>query len=382
MSVIVFLSHTPLSSTFKVGSFHLAREFAKLDHRVVHISPPVTPLHALRLRGHDVRSRAGAMLRRRNRSMAGPIDIVPFALGPWGVLSFRGKGSSWVFVPSLQRVLAQLGVEEIDILAVDEPRFAVQVATLRYKTLVYRATDLYASMREDARIEYCERLLCASADIVIGTSRPVTSHLEAFSEGRRPVLIENGVELNRFRVIYEEPTDLSTLPRPRAIYVGATDDRFSVSDVQSAATANPSVSILLIGPLSEQAKEGLSHLRNVHLLGPRPYEEVPAYLQHCDIGLLPLSDHPANAGRSPMKIYEYAASGLLVAATETPELKRRALSFVTLYNQGHLGAAMRDLLPQLVHLDREAIRLHARDRSWSAIAEKILSMSMSGKRNG
>ncbi len=54
--------------------------------------------------------------------------------------------------------------------------------------------------------------------------------------------------------------------------------------------------------------------------------------------MLPLSEHPTNAGRSPMKLYEYLAAGLRVVARRTPALAAVPLADVALYGPPVAGA--------------------------------------------
>jgi glycosyltransferase involved in cell wall biosynthesis len=57
---------------------------------------------------------------------------------------------------------------------------------------------------------------------------------------------------------------------------------------------------------------------NVHRLGYRPYEELPAYLGAFDAGLLPAVINAYTRSMFPMKFYEYLASGLRVVSTPLP----------------------------------------------------------------
>ena len=59
---------------------------------------------------------------------------------------------------------------------------------------------------------------------------------------------------------------------------------------------------------------------NVHLLGPRPYEGLPAVLRGADAGLIPYVRSALTDSIFPMKVYEYLAAGLPVVATPLPAL--------------------------------------------------------------
>lgn len=52
------------------------------------------------------------------------------------------------------------------------------------------------------------------------------------------------------------------------------------------------------------------------ILGRQEYEKVPQIIQKCQIGLLPLPDSHQWSFSSPLKLFEYAASGLNVIATD------------------------------------------------------------------
>src|SRR6185436_7137771 len=71
--------------------------------------------------------------------------------------------------------------------------------------------------------------------------------------------------------------------------------------------------------------------QNVSLAGPVDYADLPKTLVRYRVGLLPLSDEPTNSGRSPMKLYEYLASGLNVLTRATGPITARGLRDVHSY---------------------------------------------------
>jgi teichuronic acid biosynthesis glycosyltransferase TuaH len=182
---------------------------------------------------------------------------------------------------------------------------------------VYRATDLYAQMRGDERIVDLEQDICRRADVLIGTSEAVAAHLRALS-GRTVHVIGNGVDYQHFAAVREGETapSLPGARATRAIYVGAFDGRFSSAALRAAAVALPRVHFLLAGPGGDRIANAL-RLPNILALGAVEYRRLPALLGACAVGLLPFSRNSAIAGRSPMKLYEYAAAGLTIAATST-----------------------------------------------------------------
>jgi glycosyltransferase involved in cell wall biosynthesis len=130
---------------------------------------------------------------------------------------------------------------------------------------------------------------------------------------------------------------------------------------------------VLIGSGTAVAEIAASRLANVHLFGIRPYADLPTYLQHASAGLLPLNAHPANAGRSPMKFYEYAAAGLPIVASLTPELARRREPFVRFFDPQDPAKALDEVLAQLPIPEPALIA----SRDWSLIAQAILDHALS-----
>jgi hypothetical protein len=104
------------------------------------------------------------------------------------------------------------------------------------------------------------------------------------------------------------------------VYVGALDRRFDWPTVAGLARSAPTVRIDIFGPAASRPP---SLPANVFLPGPVDYTDLPRTLARYRVGLLPLSDEETNIGRSPMKLYEYLASGLNVL-TRRPVRSRPA----------------------------------------------------------
>ena len=70
---------------------------------------------------------------------------------------------------------------------------------------------------------------------------------------------------------------------------------------------------------------GSKRLPNVHLLGRKPYAELPAYCKGFDVALNPFRHKRAYAQFHPLKVREYLAAGLPVVSTPAPEVVRETL---------------------------------------------------------
>jgi glycosyltransferase involved in cell wall biosynthesis len=368
-----------MEGPFAVGSHHLARCMAALGHQVVHITVPVTLLHLFKVGDRTIRARFRNWIDGGHARGEHLLDYVPFGLFPWAIaerLAVRAN-MSIVWIPTVRRLLKCRGIEHVDVLLVDDPRMTGIELRVMPDVTVYRATDLYSEMRGDPRIVEFEKTLADRADLLIGTSALVVEHLRSLGEDKTPVLIENGVEFERFSDTFPRPTEYQGLQGPILVYVGALDKRLDFDVVRHLARTLPKASIVMIGPVSAKVVSEVRDCANVIFLGARPYETTPAYLGHADIGLLPTGSHPANSGRSPMKLYEYAAARLPVVAMRTVELERRALPFVHLSDSKEgFASAVKALVddPGLRANIGERARDSARKHDWHVITRQLLSL--------
>ena len=221
-------------------------------------------------------------------------------------------------------------------------------------------------------MDMAEKMVAARADGLVGTSAPVLERLRKLGPGKPGLLLENGVEFEHFAKPAEPPAPMLAIKAPRLVYVGALDERFDFAATGLLARTLPTANILLIGPITKDARVLAGEHSNIHLIGAIPYNSLPGWLQQADVALLPLAEHPANIGRSPMNLYEYAAAGLPVVARNTPELARRREPFVCFYNQpAELPEAVQKTLENLQ--DRLAYRKRAATQAWSLKASELMN---------
>jgi glycosyltransferase involved in cell wall biosynthesis len=137
------------------------------------------------------------------------------------------------------------------------------------------------------------------------------------------------------------------------------------------------------GPELPRVRHAAAGLDGITLVGAVPHEEVPAILAAADIGVAPfdVAAHPSLAHEfhwSPLKIFEYMASGLPVVA---PRIERLA-DIVRHGNEGFLydaanPAALADALESLASpAVRQPLGAAARARavgefSWSSHCRRL-----------
>jgi len=190
---------------------------------------------------------------------------------------------------------------------------------------VYYCVDEFSQFSgyDAAAIREAEKRLAHRADLVVTTSTALYESKRFFNT--RTVLVTHGVDLAHFaKATAPEtavPQDVAGLPRPIFGFWGLIQDWLDVPLIARLAQARPDASIVLIGEAATDVSV-LSSLPNVHLLGRRPYEQLPAYAKAFDAGLIPFCVNELTRAVNPIKLREYLSAGLPVVSTALPEVER------------------------------------------------------------
>lgn len=117
------------------------------------------------------------------------------------------------------------------------------------------------------------------------------------------------------RVATQDPQDQCTVGGPRLGFFGVIDERFDIELIGELARRRPEWQFVLLGPVVKIDPAELPRGENLHYLGQKTYSELPAYLAHWDVALLPFALNAATEFISPTKTPEYLAGGAAVVST-------------------------------------------------------------------
>jgi glycosyltransferase involved in cell wall biosynthesis len=127
---------------------------------------------------------------------------------------------------------------------------------------------------------------------------------------------------NQAREITEEPADEQSIPQPRLGFCGVIDERMDIELLGQMAALRPDWHFVMIGPVIKIAEEDLPRRENIHYLGGKNYQELPAYLSGWDVALMPFAMNESTKYISPTKTPEYLAAGLPVVSTPIRDVVR------------------------------------------------------------
>jgi GT2 family glycosyltransferase/SAM-dependent methyltransferase len=162
-----------------------------------------------------------------------------------------------------------------------------------------------------------EKTLAREADVLVVTSRGLRDRYAA--DEIDSILIPNAADFEFFRDAPED-SSLADLPRPVIGYYGAIADWFDLELMAEVIRSRPQYTFVLIGQVHVSGVSALRTLPNAHLLGEKPYSELPGYLGQFDVCTLPFRMNQLTEAVDPVKIYEYLSQGKPVVSVPLPEL--------------------------------------------------------------
>ena len=165
------------------------------------------------------------------------------------------------------------------------------------------------------------RELTAEASLILTQSESLSRLLSGLSS--HVVTVSNGVDYELFQRATDGslpfPNDLFTIKNPILGHIGAVNEHLNLSYVEAAAKAHPDWSFVFVGEVSPNTDvEPLSALGNVRFLGVKPQKQLPAYLCRFDVCISLYKAGELSRDISPMKLYEYLATGKPIVSTPQP----------------------------------------------------------------
>lgn len=169
------------------------------------------------------------------------------------------------------------------------------------------------------------------SDCVLATSKLLKEKLENYIKEHHNCInknievkyLPNAVDSDLFEqmIKHEFPSDLVRGKKTLLYYGSLWGDWFDWDIIKYVALNRPEYQINLIGDF-----EPIEHLKsrmpnNVHFLGLKKQTELPAYLEYCDVAIIPFKNDEIGKYVSPLKIFEYISMGKKVISTKLPDIE-------------------------------------------------------------
>lgn len=211
----------------------------------------------------------------------------------------------WVYSPAAADVVAPLAKE-----------LGMDAATL-WKHTVYDCVDrhsAYPGMIDPVVVDEMEEDLCRSCGCVFATAQGLYDRLREFNPNCH--LLPNGANYELFSKVTEMKKDEE---QTCFGFVGMLQECIDYDVLRAVAKAFPDAKMQFVGrTLPGVDLSWMKEFPNMELLGLVPQPQLPEKIKNFDVCLNTFADNDLSKDVSPLKFYEYLATGKPVVSTPVP----------------------------------------------------------------
>lgn len=372
---IVCVGFADWDTDLQTNQHHLMRRLAR-ENRILFVES--LGLRRPQLAGRDMRRIA----RRLARGLGGPRQVdglhvlSPLVL-PLHANPLARRINGWLLPWLVRRATRRLGMGK-PILWSYVPQAEVLLGALQPELVVYHCVDDIAAQQgiDGPSFRAAEGRFAARADLVLASAPALAERLGELAGN--VLYVPNVADTELFAsALRDGPTDagMGHLPSPRIVFTGAlVTTKLDMGLLLVLARSHRDWSFALVGPTGpgdpRADMSGLAAEPNIHLLGPRLYEELPSVLRGADAGLIPYAVNELTKSIFPMKVYEYLAAGLPVVTTPLPAL-RGVEGVLTAADAPGIAALLEESLAQDTSERRAARSREAQAHSWERRLDEI-----------
>lgn len=252
------------------------------------------------------------------------------------------------------------------------PMVTKLVEKLKLKYLVYHSVDdLSAAPRlPKEKIEEQEKIILQKANWVFVTSLTLKEKYENW--GRKKVYYyPNVADYKHFSKAVDMdlkcPEDLQNFKKPLIGFIGAISKyKLDFDMIIESAKVKSDWSWVLIGKVGEGDPETNADClkrENIHLVGPKEYQDLPAYLKYFDAVIIPSPINEYTRSMFPMKFFEYLAAGKMIVSTDLPSLKEFKDYYLSARNSEEMVSALEKIISGQVRYTAQ-MQAVAQDFTW------------------
>jgi glycosyltransferase involved in cell wall biosynthesis len=284
---------------------HLLSQFANRDHRIFYLTVSLYPSE----KPYDLTNITDNIFE-VNLNCSNKFNIYK------NILDYSITES---LLSSISAMSKELDIDGLSFVVF--PTWAKLVFTLNEKygwPIIYDCIDdHYGFGNVHKERENEEIKLFQKSDIVITTSAYL--YKKARMINGKTLCIPNAGEYDHFKNPPQNSL-LKHIKKPIVGYYGAIAEWFDNDIIEYVASKRPDVNFVFIGHTFGSDISKLQKLTNVYFLGEKPYRDLPLYLYHFDVCLIPFKMTSLIEATHPVKIYEYFAAGKPVVSTKITEL--------------------------------------------------------------
>lgn len=239
----------------------------------------------------------------------------------------------------LSALISDLGMKRSNLITwISDPIQEDYVGLMNERVCIYDCYDDYFAycdhnpLRSRARLMLQEERILKRADIVFVISEDLRKKKVKFN--KNVYMISNAADVDLLSTASDHSTPMhsiiSQISHPIIGMIGNLNQRIDFSLLRHIAVSHPEWSVVIVGDwcgadpklVKSDIVKQLQSMVNVHWLGHQHFEELPGILKGFDVCIIPYAaEDPFNKSCSPLKMYEYLATGKPIVATDIPSVR-------------------------------------------------------------
>lgn len=312
------------------------------------------------------------------------LPLFPFALKWSGIAGLNQR----MYNTMVARACRRLNIA-LPIIWLSHPSYLDVIGYPSNGCLIYDCVDeftAYPLMTDAARESLLarEHELADKADLIFCVSMKLKEKMDKWGHSQKAYYFPNATNWvsnrNHTKGNLDEtkPQELLQIRRPIIGMTGVLNDRVDFGLIAELARKRLGWSFVVIGPFADgpidvRSIQTLQQLPNVHLLGPRPHDRLPMYIRSFDVCIIPYVKNPLNEHCSPLKMYDYLASGRPIVSSDISE----AMLLRQVVRVANSAAEFEKQIEEsLAESDSESSRriIMARSNTWEIRAHDMFSV--------
>lgn len=358
----------------RTSSHHIAHWLSQ-KFRVYYIECP--GLRAPKGTGRDLK-KIGKKLARfamGARPVANNMKVLTLFQVPFHRFAIVRRFNQYLITTTLRRLMWREGIRQ-PIAWFMIPHLSSVLGRLGERLAIYYCIDDYASLPDvDATaVRVMDEVMTRKADLVFVAS-------DTLFEAKRRLNVNtnvapHGVDVEHFARAQDEstsiPEDITSLRRPIVGFFGLIERWIDLDLIDYLAEQRPEWTFLLIGRVAVPA-HAVALRQNVHFLGRRPYDTLPAYGKRFDAAIIPYHLNAQVLHANPIKLREYLAMGKPIVSVRTPEIEKYSDSIAIADSREEFLAKLDDAVSHPDFPDDVRRRMsRVRGESWDARLRVVL----------
>jgi glycosyltransferase involved in cell wall biosynthesis len=259
-----------------------------------------------------------------------------------------------------------------------KPEHSRLIGRLGERAVVYHCIDEYTagiSGRKRQVIQSLEAELMQRANVVFANSQLTYENKRHYNP--HTYHLPSAADVAHFStaadITVPVSPELAHLPHPQLLVLGNINEKIDIPLLNGLAGQRPDWTLILIGQVNGPVPQfdELCAKPNVHYLGKRRYADLPSLLRSADLCLLPYVQGEITRYRSPLKLYEYLATGKPIVSTPHPEVEQFN-EFVTIASRSGFISAIENTLAHDTQDKKENRIAVARQQTWDNRIDRMI----------